>query len=927
MNPIYRHKIELQTGYERLAYLESDGNQYIDTGIIADNTTGFYIDAQKTETENTDRIFMGSREGTNGRCWIELIKNNTRNNTVYLGWNGYTRGNFEVGNNRFNVSFNLNNSRKAYVNGIEDTTLTAQFANTLTTQTVPMFLWCYNNGGSASTKIIGRIYEVKITKGSTEVAHFVPCRRINDGVLGMYDTVSGTFKTNIGTGRFIAGEPTGDVLDEGVTSVQVYPVYKDDLAISYEKESGQQFFRRKLSGKIDFVGVDFDYIMQQRFEAVYYHVIEMSTDNGFTWSEYWRGKFTQTDCTINFDDKKISVQPDVMDKYNDVLDGLDKEYNLIELAPAVERVNITKRAALQVYLQNDSVLTYIVNGLSFESDCEQVDNIIQLQNNHFTTQGRLRELIMTLDGSFYNRYLAIVPFNIATVGTVSARFTCEDGLTYVDFSATQQGGTITSISYFLKRTSDNATLWYYTSTINLSDEMSFDMIPVSGSGTMHCDVSDRTIWTRILTDSDTFGDRNTYPLDSDDFSYDNRNYRRCIDYGLAVDNVVCSEAFSVEPTEWGRTNDGNYFVRPTETNVAFYPIGRSQWIYTSLWLRDTGTIRAVLRYGDKEAELQTNYPLWSVISVILARIAPDITFGGTSDYSQLLYGTTSFGLADTPLLMTPKSNVLAGEFSQPAQKATITLKYVLNMLKYLFQAYWYISEDGKFHVEHISFFKNGGSYSTAATVGIDLTMLQVVRNGKAWAFGKNEYSFEKEDMAERYQFEWMDDVSDVFVGKPIEIVSKYVELGKIENITISQFTTDVDYMLLAPENMSKDGFALFACTYSGGVYSIPIGVVRNYLYSPMVQNYLLTLIESQPIYWRSDLPAREVRIQGVYYAITGMMQRNRKQEVQIPTYDSDPDVLQLVKTGIGNGQIDKMSINLSSRMAKTTLRYDTEQEQ
>ena len=53
--------------------------------------------------------------------------------------------------------------------------------------------------------------------------------------------------------------------------------------------------------------------------------------------------------------------------------------------------------------------------------------------------------------------------------------------------------------------------------------------------------------------------------------------------------------------------------------------------------------------------------------------------------------------------------------------------------------------------------------------------------------------------------------------------------------------------------------------------------------------------------------------------------RNRKQSVNVPTGDSDPDMNQLIKTGLGNGQIEKMSINLSSRMAKTTLRYATEQ--
>jgi hypothetical protein len=34
-------------------------------------------------------------------------------------------------------------------------------------------------------------------------------------------------------------------------------------------------------------------------------------------------------------------------------------------------------------------------------------------------------------------------------------------------------------------------------------------------------------------------------------------------------------------------------------------------------------------------------------------------------------------------------------------------------------------------------------------------------------------------------------------------------------------------------------------------------------------------------------------------------------------------MMKLVHTGIGDGQIDKMSINLASRMAKTTLKYAT----
>lgn len=39
----------------------------------------------------------------------------------------------------------------------------------------------------------------------------------------------------------------------------------------------------------------------------------------------------------------------------------------------------------------------------------------------------------------------------------------------------------------------------------------------------------------------------------------------------------------------------------------------------------------------------------------------------------------------------------------------------------------------------------------------------------------------------------------------------------------------------------------------------------------------------------------------------------------------DPDLSKLIKTRLGNGTIQKITINLSSRNANATLKYDTEQ--
>ena len=53
-------------------------------------------------------------------------------------------------------------------------------------------------------------------------------------------------------------------------------------------------------------------------------------------------------------------------------------------------------------------------------------------------------------------------------------------------------------------------------------------------------------------------------------------------------------------------------------------------------------------------------------------------------------------------------------------------------------------------------------------------------------------------------------------------------------------------------------------------------------------------------------------------------ERKKKQTLNFPAGITDPNPMKLVKTYIGNGQIDKISVNLSSRNCKATLNYDTE---
>ena len=267
---------------------------------------------------------------------------------------------------------------------------------------------------------------------------------------------------------------------------------------------------------------------------------------------------------------------------------------------------------------------------------------------------------------------------------------------------------------------------------------------------------------------------------------------------------------------------------------------------------------------------------------------------------------------------------MVGDYQTPVQKAPATLKQFLDMLRNTFQLYWHI-EGNKFCIEHISYYRNGGTYAGNPVVGYDLTQLENIRNGQKWAFGTSEYSFDKENMPERYQFTWGDDVTDAFEGQPMQIVSRYVQPGKIEEINIGGFNPDIDLMLLNPEAMSQDGFALFAAVYNynTGQYELPFvrRDVDNITY--YLQNGFLAMVNLQPQYWLYDMPARNLIVNGVQVWAYGI-QRRKSQTVTFPIGNDDPDLMGLVKTQIGNGQFEKISINLSSRTAKATLKHDTE---
>lgn len=832
------------------------------------------------------------------------------------------------------------------------------------------------------------------------------------------------------------------------TTQRAFPIYKDDLAKDFEKESNQEFFRAKLSGKFTFQSDDYTFIVSQAFDTQFVLEIFISYNAGQSWTSYWRGTFWKTDCEFDGDAETVIVQPTVWDQYNDVLAGMDKEYNLIELAPEIVPVKADKRPMIQVYVPGQSVIGCFLSGMWWEQECESVletdtitiDNVqynaLEYKyhfalNKIFTMADVSGTMTPQLPSLFGKSFLWNERFTLGTVGTTDFV-----GTEYTMRYFFQAGGGGATQRWQILRNSDSVVLWqkeWSGGTIpDTSLPQTVELTPVSGAGatgnvTLY--VHDIPVYSRFVLDTEELNGLATYEIPNDDIVENNRNYTRVIGY-LFPDTIYFSTRLSTTPNKWGLYQPGQYYYPPyLYWEPELFPVARNAWTRVSVWFTFSAFDWIVEESGRQSFTIRHAYPLASVISVLLAKIASGITHAGTTDYSQFLYGQNLIGITQT-LLITPKSNLVTAGYDQPAQKAPITLKNVLDMLRDCFRCYWFIDEENRFRIEHIQYFRNGGSYSGTPIVGIDLTAEKVTRNNKEWAFARNQYKFDKPNMAARYQFGWMDDVTQLFEGFPIDIISEYVNPDNIEQINVSKFTSDVDYILLNPGNISKDGYVLMAAMEnnitkqstmnitagsnhssddgrvlidikagehftlklsngSGQLASTVIGVqiyvkygennpsvrIGFYNFTPGVERefiadnditsigaffegvYIVSsgsafltakyvdglklpygnfqINNSEHIlqnawvafmflqqYYVYDMPAYHFEINGVQMVAVGI-KKLKNQTLRFPVL-TDPDLVELVKTNLGNGMIEKLSINLSSRSANVTLRYDTE---
>lgn len=196
----------LPDGYTELAYIESSGTQYVDTGFKPNNNTRAVADFEFTATNPWRAVFAARDANLANSFSLE-----------YIG--GAFRSDYGSDTSQQFPMEAL--GRRIYDKDRETTTIdgTSQsYANTPFQCGHNLCLWALNNNGEIKWLASGKLYSCQIYDNGTLVRDYVPCRS-PEGEAGLYDLVNDAFYGNAGTGDFIAG-PEPVELPGGYTQVE-----------------------------------------------------------------------------------------------------------------------------------------------------------------------------------------------------------------------------------------------------------------------------------------------------------------------------------------------------------------------------------------------------------------------------------------------------------------------------------------------------------------------------------------------------------------------------------------------------------------------------------------------------------------------------------------------------------------------------------
>lgn len=272
----------------------------------------------------------------------------------------------------------------------------------------------------------------------------------------------------------------------------------------------------------------------------------------------------------------------------------------------------------------------------------------------------------------------------------------------------------------------------------------------------------------------------------------------------------------------------------------------------------------------------------------------------------------------------------------------IGLEEILKDLCNTFNLMWYISGTNLI-IEHVTYFTNGFSYSSATTIYSDLTNITTYPYKWQTIFdidgsgSDKDYKFVVESVQKEI-FHFNDGYD--YDGE-IWYDSKFAKKGEKTERNITSFITDFSYLLYNRAESIDDTLCLIACESDGTIYRRATGLrwLKNAT-TDLGRGFTRT--ESTAVtgfdfpngdlmwhnllndFWKHNVLFLNGRINNQTSPTTFTTQKRIKQqrEIKFPRLESGAfDPYGLITTNIGNGEVSEYEIDTDTDFIKVTLLY------
>ena len=206
-----------EDGSQLVSYLESNGNQYLNLGIVPTTETGIRVKA--STIGQGDTIICGSRNDTAAytRFYLASTYSSATNPVPFISFGRgpymYLNldGTFVASNPTLTVPYNTvydqytnykNSKVVRFVDSTNDIT-SVEIPELTFVPSQPLYLFAGNIAGAVNYNYKGKIYSCEITEGDRVTLRLVPV--IKDETCYMYDMMTNTLFENQGTESFTYG--------------------------------------------------------------------------------------------------------------------------------------------------------------------------------------------------------------------------------------------------------------------------------------------------------------------------------------------------------------------------------------------------------------------------------------------------------------------------------------------------------------------------------------------------------------------------------------------------------------------------------------------------------------------------------------------------------------------------------------------------